>query len=201
MEDSALVLSNKSFMLTEERNLMMQFRVGCFVLASVLLLMNHSAIAFAQEADDTEITLRVVTPKEYEAEIKKHKGKVVLVDFWATWCIPCLKNFHHSVEWQKKYAPNGLVVISVSMDDDDAETKQQALEFLKKQKAANITNLQSSLGGEEEAMKAFGITGGAIPFYKIYDKTGKLTQTFGTDPDNPPGPEDVEAAVKRALGI
>jgi thiol:disulfide interchange protein len=124
----------------------MQFRLGYVVLASALVMASLASRAFAQDADETKITLRVVTPQEYEAEVKKHKGKVVLVDFWATWCIPCLKNFHHSVEWQKKYAKSGLVVISVSMDDSDADTKEQALEFLKKQKAGTITNLQSSLG-------------------------------------------------------
>lgn len=184
----------------EERKSSVSRFVTRFLLALALVVTCRSPRTFGQEPEAGKITLRIVTPKQYEAEIQKHKGKVVLVDFWATWCIPCIKNFHHSVEWQDKYAKSGLVVISVSMDDSDEDTKQAALDFLKKQKAA-IINLQSSLGGEEEAMKAFGITGGALPHYKIYDKTGKEVKAFGVDPENPFGPADIEAALKQALGI
>jgi len=47
-----------------------------------------------------------------------YKGKVVLLDFWATWCAPCRSEIPKLVEWQKQYGPQGLQVIGISMDDD-----------------------------------------------------------------------------------
>ncbi|MCH9793369.1 MAG: redoxin family protein, partial [Planctomycetes bacterium] len=68
-----------------------------------------------------EITLIETDVNGFNELLEKQKGKVILVDFWATWCIPCVKNFHHTVEWNKKFADQGLTVISVSMDESDPE--------------------------------------------------------------------------------
>jgi len=146
-----------------------------------------------------EVALKVVDPEGYAAEIEEHQGKVILVDFWATWCIPCLKEFHHTVEWSEKYADQGLAVISVSLDDLDAETKAQALAFLKGKKAV-LPNLLSSLD-IEESMEAFDIESGALPHYKIYDRKGKLVKKFELDSDKPPVHSDIEAAIREALGL
>jgi len=151
-----------------------------------------------RERQSGNITLKVVTPKQYKAVLAKHKGKVIIVDFWATWCIPCLKNFPHTVEWSRKYSQKKLVVISFSMDDFEPESKEEVLKFLKKQNAT-IINLMSSLGGEEQAMEAFEIEGGAIPHFKIYDRKGKIVKTFGGDPDNPFTHKDVEAELVKVL--
>ena len=59
------------------------------------------------------------------------RGKVVLVDFWATWCAPCVKGMPDLQKLRSKYASNGLEVLGVSIDDN-AEQKVPA--FLKKSK-------------------------------------------------------------------
>jgi len=53
-------------------------------------------------------------------DLNAYRGKVVLLNFWATWCAPCEVEMPHFVEWQQKYGPRGLQVIGISLDDDPA---------------------------------------------------------------------------------
>jgi peroxiredoxin len=50
-------------------------------------------------------------------DLSSYRGKVVLLDFWATWCDPCREEIPHFVELQSKYGDRGLQIIGVSMDD------------------------------------------------------------------------------------
>ena len=52
-----------------------------------------------------------------QLRLSSYRGKVVLLDFWATWCVPCRDETPHFVELQKKYGERGLQIIGVSMDD------------------------------------------------------------------------------------
>ncbi|HKH99073.1 MAG TPA: TlpA disulfide reductase family protein [Candidatus Sulfotelmatobacter sp.] len=52
-----------------------------------------------------------------QLRLSSYRGKVVLLDFWATWCVPCREETPHFVELQQKYADHGLQIIGVSMDD------------------------------------------------------------------------------------
>ena len=50
-------------------------------------------------------------------QLSSYRGKVVLLDFWATWCDPCREEIPHFVELQQQYGSKGLQIIGVSMDD------------------------------------------------------------------------------------
>ena len=56
-------------------------------------------------------------------DLNDYRGKVVILDFWASWCVPCRRSFPWMNEMQEKYADSGLVVIAVNLDNDfsDAE--------------------------------------------------------------------------------
>jgi cytochrome c biogenesis protein CcmG/thiol:disulfide interchange protein DsbE len=57
-------------------------------------------------------------------DLKAYRGKVVLLNFWATWCVPCQVEMPSFVAWQRKYGPRGLQVIGISMDDDPALVRE-----------------------------------------------------------------------------
>ncbi len=67
-----------------------------------------------------EVTLTPIDNRGLAEAVARHQGKVVLVDFWATWCAPCVKLFPRTVELQQRLADRGLVVISVSMDNTES---------------------------------------------------------------------------------
>jgi thiol-disulfide isomerase/thioredoxin len=49
--------------------------------------------------------------------LSSYRGKVVLLDFWATWCVPCREEIPHLIDLQNKYGSQGLQIVGVSMDD------------------------------------------------------------------------------------
>ncbi len=53
-------------------------------------------------------------------DLNAYRGKVVLLNFWATWCAPCQLEMPRFVAWQNQYGPRGLQIIGISMDDDPA---------------------------------------------------------------------------------
>ncbi|WP_166821303.1 TlpA family protein disulfide reductase [Thalassoroseus pseudoceratinae] len=171
-------------------------RTICSLLAGWILLASLSSSAFS--ADNETVTVKVVTPKEFKMELVKHKGKVILIDYWATWCIPCLKGFPKTVEWHEKYKAHDLVVFSVSMDEPDQETQEQALKFLKSRKAT-FTNLMSSLGSDEDGMKQFGVPDGALPHYKILNRKLQVVAQFSDEDGNGISHEAVESAIRKEL--
>jgi thiol-disulfide isomerase/thioredoxin len=118
-----------------------------------------------------EVKVTAVKIDGLEKAVADAKGKVILIDFWATWCPPCVRSFPHLVEQHEKYADRGLVVISVSLDK--SEKTQEVLGFLRKH-GADFTNLHldaDATAGEVMENK-FGYEGG-IPHGAMFDRQGK----------------------------
>jgi thiol-disulfide isomerase/thioredoxin len=61
--------------------------------------------------------------------LSSFRGKVVLLDFWATWCTPCRSEIPRFIEWQQKYRDKGFVVLGVSMDDSSKDAANYAREM------------------------------------------------------------------------
>ena len=59
-----------------------------------------------------------------QIDLKSYRGKVVLLNFWATWCAPCQVELPRFEAWQKKYGAEGLQVLTISMDDGDAAVRR-----------------------------------------------------------------------------
>jgi thiol-disulfide isomerase/thioredoxin len=179
----------------------MNFRLALFVLAAIALIAGPHVASAQKSKDSKAISVRVVDKAGYDKIIAANKGKVVVVDCWATWCIPCRKAFPKTVELSKKYADKGVVVISLSFDEVDEEQVPEKVKTFLAQNEANFENLVSSLDITADGAKKFEIPEGALPHFKIYGKDGKLFKVFESGEDKEFGHEDIEKAVKAALAV
>ena len=69
-------------------------------------------------APGPETTLTIPTLEGATTSVSQYKGKVVLVNFWATWCQPCRIEIPWLIGFNKKYGPQGLVILGMAMDDE-----------------------------------------------------------------------------------
>jgi thiol-disulfide isomerase/thioredoxin len=122
-----------------------------------------------------------------EIRLSKYQGKVVLVDFWATWCGPCRMELPHFVELQDAYKKKGFSMIGVSLDQQGEEIVQN---FAKQWKI----NYPIVVDGSGEVSYAFGGIR-AIPSTYLIGRDGTIKETFvGYRPK-----EQFEDAIKKAL--
>ena len=100
------------------------------------------------------------------------KGKVVLIDFWATWCGPCRSVMPDLVETYKEYHDQGFEIIGISLDKD-----QSQLEKYMQDMGITWQQYYDGLGWSNKIAKRFGVRG--IPHIVLVDKNGAVH--FNTD--------------------
>ncbi len=129
--------------------------------------------------------------------LRQSRGKVVLVDYWGTWCGPCLELLPHTVELHHALGGRGLVVVTVAFDDRQDEA--EVLDILEKHNAT-CRNFRSRYGAGSASWEKFGISGDvdAVPHVQVYDRSGKLRQSFGYQ-SGPFGSADIDKAVEQLL--
>ena len=131
----------------------------------------------------------------FDRVIAENAGKVVLVDYWASWCPPCQYAFPHTVALFTENRERGLQVVSVSLDSAaDAPKAQQFLDSV----GASFVNLICT---EENAIASFDIPD-ARPYYTLYDRQGRLRYRFSpmfTDGVRGETPASIDRRVQELL--
>lgn len=138
-----------------------------------------------EKASDSksEVTVQIKSWEDTQKIIASHKGKVVVLDLWATYCDPCMKEFPHLVELHNKYGSEKLVCLSVSCDyegipgEPPESKKEQVLEFLTKSKAT-FTNILLNVESDE-VWRVLELA--AIPAVFVYDAQGNLKERFDNE--------------------
>ncbi len=153
-----------------------------FFLTVMLLFPGLLPAAFAQTAPDFTL------PASNKAvNLQQYRGKVVYLDFWASWCTPCRKSFPWMNTVHKRYAKDGLVVLAVNLD----QNKQDVSRFLDKYPASFTV----AFDPEGKVAEQYRLKG--MPSSYLIDKQGNIVMShIGFRHDDP---DQLETRIKTLL--
>ena len=155
-------------------------------------------LAGCSRSNSQAVTLEPIKFTDWQQHLQTMKGKIVVVDVWATWCAPCIERFPHLVQLHNQYKAKGVEFVSMSVDDrEDKAAVEKARQFVVQEKADFSNYLM-----DENIMQAFdklGVQG--IPAVFLYDRSGKLRYDLnGDDPNHQATIQDVDDALGKLVG-
>ena len=132
-----------------------------FILVTMMVL--FSTVAFSNTFNNT-LSEEISSKAQLEQAIKAQQGKVIYLDFWASWCGPCRKSFPWMNKMQAKYKEQGFVVISVNLD-----ANRELAEVFLKDNPADFTVIYDPKG---QTARHFKIQG--MPSSMLIDRQGQI---------------------------
>ena len=135
---------------------------------------NVSLSSSAAAKPAPELTLRDLGGKDLS--LSQYKGKIVLLNFWATWCEPCQVEIPWLIEMQQKYSDKGFTILGVAMDEEGASVVTPWVQ--KEQFEVNGSKLQMNypivIGNDAAADKFGGLLG--YPTSVLINREGKVVK-------------------------
>lgn len=125
----------------------------------------------------TKAAMPLIDGDGYAGVLAKHRGKPVMVNFWATWCEPCRYEFPMIVQLAHQYEPKGLVVLGVNLDDD--ADMHLVRDFLAKNQPP-FPSYRQKPGIDVDAFyhQVNPAWTGTMPQTIFYDRSGKIAGYF-----------------------
>ncbi len=137
--------------------------------------------------------LKPIDESGYSRFVSSAKGKVLVVNFWATWCAPCRKEMPELVALAAKYRAKGLEFATVAIDEEsDRRTVAEFLDKIKAPPPAFIKNFQND---EKFISLVDSRWSGGLPFTVVYDRAGRKAHVFPGEVNV----QELEAVLRKLL--
>ena len=164
-------------------------RVGKWMIVVGLLAVLCAATGQTQE------TAIVLTPVKYDGlkqEVVKRRGKVLLVDFWGSFCFPCMTAMPKFIAMHQKYASKGFEVITVSIDDPSKVESVKAAEAFLRRARPSFPNF---LLDEAAGFCIAKLDCKSLPCYFVFDRQGRWVRFGGVESTKGVDYEELERVV------
>ena len=156
------------------------------LISAVVLLAPTPAVFAALKKGQPAPPVKVTTTSGQSVTLANYQGRVLLIDFFASWCHPCVESIPHLIELNRKYGKEGLNVLGLSLDEE----KDELIDFISPKKL----NYPVALANEELQIR-YGLR--SVPTLILIDKKGIVVDIYTGLSER--SAKNIEATIKRLL--